>query len=66
MRNLKMTLRYEGNEYVLEKPLFEIDHSTTTPEEIASYNKHSDDAMTVACIMVAIMALDLAKLSEDY
>ena len=66
MRNLKMTLRYEGKEYVLEKPLVEIDHSTATPEEIASYNKHSDDATKDACIMVANMAPELAKFYEEY
>ena len=66
MRNLKMTLRYDGKEYVLNKPLVEIDHSTVTPQESASYNKHSNDATKAACIMVATMEPELAKFYEDY
>ena len=57
MWNLKMTLRYKGNEYVLENPLVDINYSTATPAEIFSYNIHSDDAIKVTCIMVATMAL---------
>ncbi|KAI3780225.1 hypothetical protein L2E82_10196 [Cichorium intybus] len=40
--------------------------STTTPEEIASYTKHSDDATKVACIMIATMNPKLRRIYEDY
>lgn len=53
MRNLKMTLRYENKEYVLKKPLVEIHELSATPEQLAAYNKHTDDDTKVACIMVA-------------
>ncbi|XP_023765203.1 uncharacterized protein LOC111913730 [Lactuca sativa] len=66
MRNLKMTLHYEGKEYILEKILVKINESTATPEEIASFNKHHDDATKVACIMVATMEPKLGKFYEDY
>lgn len=66
IRNLKMTIRYEGKEYVLKKPIVELDHSTATPNETVSYNKHSYDVTKVACIMVATMAPELAKFYEDY
>lgn len=42
-----MHLQYEHKEYVLDRPLIEIDHFTATPEEIVSYNKHFDDATKV-------------------
>lgn len=59
MRNIKMTLRFEDKEYVLEKELVEIDEDKATPEELASYNKHYGDATKVACIMVATMVPEL-------
>lgn len=66
MRNLKENLWYENKEYVLEKPLVEIDQSIATPGEIVSFNKHSDDPTNVACIMVATMMPKLHKFYEDY
>ena len=56
MRNIKMALRFEDKEYVLEKELKELDESKATPEEYAAYKKHYDDATKVACIMVATMS----------
>ena len=66
MQNIKMTLRYEKKENVLKKPLLKIDHSASTLEEIASYNKHSDDTTKVVCIMLATMVRKLANFYEDY
>ena len=40
LHNIKMALRFEDKEYVLEKPLDEIDEESATPEEIAAYKKH--------------------------
>ena len=42
MLNLKMNLRYKNNKYVLEKPLTETDHYTTTLEEISSFEDFED------------------------
>ncbi|KAI3767607.1 hypothetical protein L2E82_17860 [Cichorium intybus] len=61
-----MALRYENKEYVLETELVDIDSETATPEEIASYQKHSDDATKVACIMIATMNPELQRIYEDY
>ena len=66
IRNIKMALRYENKEYVLETELVDIDPETATPEEIALYQKHSDDATKVACIMIAIMNPELQRIYEDY
>ncbi|KAI3780415.1 hypothetical protein L2E82_10396 [Cichorium intybus] len=62
--NIKMALRFEHKEYVLETELVEPD--TATPEEISSYQKHSDDATKVACIMIATMNPELQRIYEDY
>ena len=54
-----MDLHFGDKEYVLEKPLDEIDEEKATPEEMVAYKKHYNDATKVACIMVAIMTLEL-------
>ncbi|KAI3700614.1 hypothetical protein L2E82_45250 [Cichorium intybus] len=66
MRNIKMALRFEDREYVLEKELIEVDPDTATPEEYASYKKHYGNATKVACIMVATMVLELQRFYKDY
>ena len=65
-RNINMSLRFQGKEYVLEKQLIEIDEFTATPEEIISDKKHYNDAKMVACIMVATMVPELQWFYEDY
>ena len=39
MHNIKMALRFEDKEYVLEKTLDEIDEMKATPKEVAAYEK---------------------------
>ncbi|KAI3723541.1 hypothetical protein L2E82_35186 [Cichorium intybus] len=66
IRNIKMALRFEHKEYVLETELIDIDPDTATPEELASYTKHFDNATKVACIMIATMNPELQRIYEDY
>ncbi|XP_023743005.1 uncharacterized mitochondrial protein AtMg00810-like [Lactuca sativa] len=66
MRNIKMALRFEDKEYVLEKELLEIDETKSTFEERAEYKKHYNDATKVACTMVVIMTPELQWFYEDY
>ncbi|KAI3698995.1 hypothetical protein L2E82_42959 [Cichorium intybus] len=66
IRNIKMALRYDNKEYVLETELVDINPETATPEEIALYQKHSDDATKVACIMIATMNPELQRIYKDY
>ncbi|KAI3700262.1 hypothetical protein L2E82_44884 [Cichorium intybus] len=66
IRNIKMALSFERKEYVLETEMVEVDPDTATPEEVAAYTKHSDDATKVACIMIATMNPELQRIYEDY
>ena len=65
MRNIKMSLHFGDKEYVLERPLDEIDEEKATPDEMVTYKKHYNDATKVVCIMVAIMTPDLHRHYED-
>ncbi|CAH1413538.1 unnamed protein product [Lactuca virosa] len=60
-----MALRFENKEYVLEKELKELDENEATPEDLAAYKKHYDDATKVACIMVATMSPELQRALEE-
>lgn len=64
LHNLRMTLRYENKEYVLENPIPEIDKESATPKELDDYNQHVDNATMVACIMIATIAPMLQKIYE--
>ncbi|KAI3724048.1 hypothetical protein L2E82_35813 [Cichorium intybus] len=66
IRNIKMALRFEHKEYVLETELVEVDPNTATPEEIAACTKHSYDATKVTFIMIATMNPELQRIYEDY
>ena len=59
MRNINMALCFKGKENVLEKEINEIVEEKTTPEELAAYKKHYNDAIKVDCIMVATMTPEL-------
>ena len=60
MRNLRLTLRYEDKEYVLDEPIPELKNESTE-EEIATYKKHVDDSNKVSCLMVVAMSSELQK-----
>lgn len=66
MRNIKMAIRFEDKEYVLERPLDEIHEEKATPEEKVAYMKQYNDATKVDCIMVATMNLELQRHYDDY
>ena len=42
-----------------------VDQNTAAPKEIDVNNKRIDDTTNVACIMIAIMPLDLQNSFED-
>ena len=64
--NIKMDLRFEDKEYILEKPLDENEETKATREEMFSYIKHYNDATKVAYIMLATMTSELQRHYEDY
>ena len=66
IRNIRMALRYEEKEYVLDKQLNEIDEAKSTPEHIVEYKAHKKDKTKVSCIMVATMIPELHRFYEDY
>lgn len=66
MQNLKMTLSYKVNDYVLKKPFLEINESTATLEDLATIKKHYDDATMVAFIIVATTLPELQKSDKEY
>ena len=66
LRNLKMTLRYENKQYVLDNQVPDINKETATPEELAEYTQQTEDTIKFACIMIATMAPELQKTYEDY
>jgi len=59
-RNLRIVLKQEKKDYVLEKPVPE--EPQTTPKAAHDiWIKHSDDSIDVACLMLATMIPDLQK-----
>ena len=65
MRALRLTLRYEDKEYVLDEQIIEIDRNTASPEEITAYNKHCTDSTKASCIMVSTMSSELQKMFDE-
>ena len=66
MWNIKIALRFEDKEYMLEKERFEIDETKFTPGQLAKYRRYCNDATKVACIMVATVIRELQWFYEDY
>ena len=64
MPNLRITLRYDNREYVLDDPIAPIDEYSTE-EDIAANHKHVEDSNKVSCIMIASMSPELQKTFEN-
>ena len=64
MRNIRITLRYDNREYVLDEQIAVIDEHSTK-EEIAANRKHIEDSNKVSCIMIAAMSPELQKTFEN-
>ena len=64
MRNLRITLRYDDREYVLDNPIAPIDEFSTE-EDVAANRKHIEDSNKVSCIMIAAMSPELQKTFEN-
>ena len=59
IRNIRIAIRYEEKEYVLDKELKEIHESNDTPEQIFEYKVHEMGTTKVSCIMIATMTVEL-------
>jgi hypothetical protein len=60
-RNLRIVLKHERREYVLDHHILEIEPDKIEEEEVKKYNKHLDDEHEVNTLMVAMMDGELQK-----
>ena len=60
-RNLRIVLRQEKTEYVLQQPYPEDLPDNATAAARRAYEKQCDDALNVSCLMLATMSPDLQK-----
>ena len=64
-RNLRIVLKQEKNEYVVEVPYpNELPENVTTPQR-REYEKHTNDALDVSYLMLATMSSELQKQYEN-
>ncbi|KAL7584328.1 uncharacterized protein LOC111913142 [Lactuca sativa] len=64
-RTLRITLRYENKEYVLDENVPILGENPAL-EEVTAYNKHYDESTKVAFLMLATMASGLQKNFETW
>ena len=64
MHNVRITLRYDDREYVLDNQITPVDEFSTE-EEIAANRKHVEDSNKVSCIMIAAVSPELQKQFEN-
>lgn len=58
MCSLRITLRYEGKEYVLDEDLLEL-NDESNDEDVASYSKHYDKSTKVDFLVLEIIHFEL-------
>ena len=63
-RNLRIVLRQERKEYVLEQPYPNDLPDNASNADRTAYEKHCDDSVNVSCLMLATMSPDLKKQYE--
>ena len=64
-RNLRIVLTQERKLYVLETPCPEEPPASAPRADRTAYEKHFNDAVDVACLMLATMVPELQKNMED-
>lgn len=60
-RNLRIVLRQERKEYVLEQPYPNDLLDNASNADRTAYDKHCDDSVNVSCLMLATMSPDPQK-----
>ena len=65
MHALRLTLRYENKEYILNEQIVEINQDNASPTEIDAYNKRCLDSTKAYCIMVSTMSSELQKMFDE-
>ena len=64
-RNLRIVLKQEKKEYVLELPYPDELPENATAAQKREYEKHTNDALDVSCLMLATMSSELQKQYEN-
>ena len=64
-RNLRIVLKQERKLYVLDEPLPEEPVDNAPRAEKNAYEKHHNDSIDVACLMIATMSSKLQKDLEN-
>lgn len=60
-RNLRIVLRQDKTEHVLEKPILEVPTKNAHAALKNAYKKAYDESLDVSCLMLAAMNSDLQK-----
>ncbi|KAL6565027.1 hypothetical protein OROMI_016477 [Orobanche minor] len=64
-RNLRIVLKAEKKQYILENPILDEPESTATIAQKDAYNKHVNDSLDVTCLMLATTNSELQIQFED-
>src|SRR6266540_6139385 len=65
IRNLRIILKQERKDYILENPIPPEPAANAPCAERDAYKKHSDDAVNATCLMLATMNSELQKQFEN-
>ena len=65
IRNLRIVLKQERKDYVLENPIPPEPAANAPRSERDAYKKHSDDAVDATCLMLTTMNSELQKQFEN-
>ena len=60
-RNLRIVLRQERKEYILDQPIPEEPAANASRAQKDAYNKHLNDSVDVTCLMLGCMESELQK-----
>ncbi|KAK8554244.1 hypothetical protein V6N13_073172 [Hibiscus sabdariffa] len=63
-RNLRIVLKHERKEYVIEEPVLD-EPTNASRTDKDKFKKHMDDMLDVSCLMLATMSPELQKQHED-
>ena len=60
-RNLRIVLKHERKEYILDQPIPEEPAANAPRAQKDAYNKHLNDSTDVTCVMLGCMESELQK-----
>src|SRR3954462_14954215 len=64
-RNLRIVLKQEKKDHVLDNPLLDESNENTTVAATNAYRQAKDESTDIRCLMLAHMELDLQKQFEN-